>query len=89
MKIVHLAPVLLVSFILAACGGGGGSSSDDMMTGPTTPDPMCPAGQTGTPPNCMDPPPPSPMFDGPNAHQVDRSLKYRCGCGQSGYDYRA
>ena len=57
MKIVHLAPVLLVSFILAACGGGGGGSSDDDMTMMPPPPEMCPEGQEGTPPNCMVPGP--------------------------------
>lgn len=68
MKIVHLAPVLLVSFILAACGGGGGGSSDDMNMGNN----MCSEGQTGTYPDCMDPPPPDPKFNGPkNAMALD------------------
>ena len=57
MKIVHLAPVLLVSFILAACGGGGGGSSDDDMTMMPPPPEMCPEGQEGTPPNCETPTP--------------------------------
>ena len=42
MKIVHLAPVLLVSFILAACGGGGGGSSTPAPVDPDPTDPVDP-----------------------------------------------
>ena len=55
MKLTSKLIILLFAFTLAGCGGGGSSSSGDTsMNMPETED-MCPSGQTGTPPNCVDP----------------------------------
>ena len=51
---------------LAACGGGGGD--DSPTTGGTE---TCPEGQTGTPPNCMTPPPPGPTAESIKADAAD------------------
>ena len=61
MKLTSILIILLFAFTLAACGGGGssgpatggmdddtGGMDDDMAK-------MCPEGQTGTYPDCMDP----------------------------------
>ena len=61
-KLVAACMVTAISMVMYGCGGGGSSSSDDMMTGNGE---MCAAGQTGTYPDCMDPPAPTPMYDGP------------------------
>ena len=50
---IALAAVFALS--LAACGGGG--SGTDSNGGPVVTPPTCPAGQIGTPPNCVTPPP--------------------------------
>ena len=53
--------VILLALVVGGCGGNGNGGG---MAGGGTPDPepepMCPAGQTGTYPNCMTPPPPAP-----------------------------
>ena len=53
--------VILLALVVGGCGGNGNGGG---MAGGGTPDPepepMCPAGQTGTYPNCMTPPPPPP-----------------------------
>ena len=50
-----LVLVASLFLLLAGCGGGGGSSDPEPMAM------TCPTGQTGTPPNCMDPEPSEPM----------------------------
>ena len=56
---------LSVIFLALVVGGCGGNGNGGGMAGGGTPDPEpepmeCPAGQTGTYPNCMTPPPPAP-----------------------------
>ena len=68
MKQISIFIVLLATFGLAACGGGGSSSVD--MNGNGDGDGtamMCPEGQTGTPPNCMEP--------GPTAEELAAATK--------------
>ena len=49
--------IVITALALAGCGGNGGGT-------PTTMEPdMCPEGQTGTPPNCMTPAPPTAAVD--------------------------
>ena len=47
------------ALVLVSCGGGGGggSTSGPGPATPTQPPATCPPGQTGTPPNCVTPPP--------------------------------
>ena len=49
----------LAALVLVSCGGGGGggSTSGAGPATPTQPPATCPPGQTGTPPNCVTPPP--------------------------------
>ena len=62
MKRFFLYAIVIAALALAGCGGNGGGSDTampDPMPDPT-PTPSCPEGQTGTPPNCMDPTPAQP-----------------------------
>ena len=57
MKRFFLYFIVIAALALAGCGGNGGGT-------PTTMEPdMCPSGQTGTPPNCVTPPPPMAAVD--------------------------
>ena len=55
MKRFFLYAIVIAALALAGCGGNGGGQT--AMPDPD-PDPTCPDGQTGTPPNCVTPPPP-------------------------------
>ena len=67
-KLVALFAVIIFSMAMYGCGGGG-SSGPSMADGGTpgdgtTPEPeMCPEGQVGTPPDCMDPAPAGPSVE--------------------------
>ena len=55
--------VILLALVVGGCGGNGnGNQMTDNMDDDDDDTPMmeCPAGQTGTYPNCMTPPPPAP-----------------------------
>ena len=61
-KRFFLYAIVIAALALAGCGGNGGGTDTampDPMPDPT-PTPSCPEGQTGTPPNCMDPTPAQP-----------------------------
>ena len=68
MKLTSILIILLFAFTLAACGGGGSSGpAPDNTTGDGNGDGdgtamMCPAGQVGEYPDCMDP--------GPTAEEI-------------------
>lgn len=55
MKRFFLYAIVIAALTLAGCGGNGGTKTVTPV-GPTPP-PSCPAGQTGTPPNCVTPGP--------------------------------
>ena len=63
MKHWAFAAIAASALALAGCGGGGSSSQTSVASpggggGTTDPTPMmCPEGQVGTYPDCMDPPP--------------------------------
>ena len=63
-KLVAACMVTAISMVMYGCGGGGGG--DTTMMPEPMPDPMCSdTGQVGTYPDCMDPAPPGPTYDGP------------------------
>ncbi|MCY4421048.1 MAG: hypothetical protein OXC42_07360 [Gammaproteobacteria bacterium] len=63
-KLVAACMVTAISMVMYGCGGGG-SSSSTAMTGNGEMPMMCAEGQTGMYPDCMDPEPDPPRYDGP------------------------
>ena len=62
MRTTFLTALVAGVVFVAGCGGGGGSNVRPGPGGGQVAGPTCPAGQTGTPPNCVAPPPePQPL----------------------------
>ena len=80
MKRFFLYAIVIAALVMAGCGGNGGGT--DMTGGGGTPPATCDPGQTGTPPNCVTPPPPTCLEDpdaanctGPTQADIDAATE--------------